>query len=93
MMNITSMTRTECYLLNYLYFNTSASTYELMKMGIKYPTQILCDLKMRGFKITRFYQQTHEVNGQIIYGHYRYKLLPIQKLTKPKKRPLFGRRC
>ena len=91
MKNIKNMTQSECYLLNYLYFNNSVSAYELIKLGIKYPTQVVYELKMRGFKITRFYQQTHEKNGQIIYGHYRYKLLPAQAITKVKKRPLFGR--
>lgn len=85
MNNITRTTSIERFLLQHLLIIDSASVYEIQKIGVSNPSLVVSLLRAKGFVIETYYEATHEVNSQIVYGHYRYKLLIGKTLKKIKE--------
>ncbi len=69
-----SLPNQEEMILKHLLAHQSASVYELQHLGVKHPSTAIHKLVGKGIPIHRFNQATHEVDGYIIYSHYRYKL-------------------
>ena len=69
-----SLPNQEEIILRHLLTHQSASVYELQKLGVKHPPTAIHKLVSKGIPIHRYNQATHEIQGHVIYSHYRYKL-------------------
>lgn len=69
-----SLPNQEEIILKHLLTNQCASVYELQQLGVRYPSAVINKLVGKGIPIHCYNQETHEVEGHVIYSHYRYQL-------------------
>ncbi len=60
-------------ILKHLLDHHSASMFELQELGVRNPSNVIRKLKVdKKLPIFRRSVKTHQIDGNIIYAHYRY---------------------